>query len=102
MIISTKNVLQTALMVTLGSLMEQMNLKDAWRSASMERGAQCVMISGGDLMQWWLVDNWDLLQPVRDVQLASSPGPVPSYSLYARHDIINVYNKGSPPTKIIF
>jgi hypothetical protein len=49
-------------METSGWLMEEMNLKDAWKSVSMERGAQCVMIFGVAKMPLLLADNWDSLQ----------------------------------------
>lgn len=48
-----------------GLLMEPMNFKDVWKSASMGRGALCVMTFGAAKMPVLLVDNWDSMQQVR-------------------------------------
>ena len=52
---------QTVLMETSGWLMEEMSLKDAWKSVSMEHGAQCVMIFGVGKMLLLRADNWGFL-----------------------------------------
>ena len=49
-------------METSGLLMGPMSLKDVWKSASMERGALCVMTFGAAKMPVLLVDNWDSVQ----------------------------------------
>ena len=52
---------QTALMVTSGLLMEQMNWKVVLKSASMEHGALCVMTCGELKRPMLPVDSWDFL-----------------------------------------
>ena len=34
-------------------------MKGVWKSARMELGAPCVMISGIIKMPWWPADSWD-------------------------------------------
>ena len=46
---------------------EEMSMKDGWRSAREEIGVQCVTTDGMTLMQWWYADSWEYLQVVSHV-----------------------------------
>ena len=51
---------------------EEMSMKDGWRSARWEGGGQCVMIDGMTLMQWWCADSLEYLLVVSYIILKSS------------------------------
>ena len=56
---------QPALLETSGWLvLELMPTRAVWRSAAVEHGEQCVMISGVVWMQMWPADNWASLEAV--------------------------------------
>ena len=44
---------------------DQTSMKEEWKSALIESGAQSVMTSGEHLMLLWLADNLDTLNTVR-------------------------------------
>ena len=44
-----------------GWLVDGILVKEGWRSASMECGEQCVMITGITMMQQLCADNWGFL-----------------------------------------
>ena len=51
-------------MATLGSVVVAAILRVELRFATMQPGAQYVMICGTPLMLMWYADNWDYLQVV--------------------------------------
>ena len=52
--------------------MEEMLLRDVWKSAAMESGGLCVMTSGVLLMPKWYADSLDSAQQVRHISWLDS------------------------------
>ena len=58
------SLLQLAVLVTSGWLVEQHQIEVVWRSARTGRGEPSVMTYGPPLMPMWLADSWVTLEQV--------------------------------------